>query len=281
MSAAPEMATPTVTPVHQSQVQKLHERCGTVHHRFKACPDGFREYAGSAKRGPKKKTLDRIAANEAASSVAVASSAPPEAAPPAVAPAERPRLITDPAEIAALTPDALKQQLLLRAEMDSADKEWREAEASASEAAGTTIHLNRPQILRRTNEKAAKVLLNQLDAVLGDAGVTARAAANPHLLNKLVPASEVEHTRRTLAAIPEMREQAEQEAEAAEESKQYVYGEEWWVCENTEAACYLSRFRGPSIDYIRRKAKAERGFTWADPRCGGVHVRMMTKEEAA
>jgi hypothetical protein len=180
-------------------------------------------------------------------------------------------LVTDPAQIAALPPEALKQQLLVRAEMEKAQGEWKRAEAE------TGLVLPRPEIMRRTNEKAARVLLNQLDAVIGDAGATRFAGLAPTAdnLKKYVPLAEVENTRKTLAAIPALQDKKRQEAEDKERRKTHVNGDVLWVCESDpQQPCYAKTFYGASLDIIRRKAAAEPGWTWACPRCRGIRLRL-------
>jgi hypothetical protein len=185
-------------------------------------------------------------------------------------------LITDPAQIAALAPDALRQQLLVRAEMDKAAAEHKKAEAE------TGLVLARPEIMRRTNEKAGRLLLNQLDHVLADRGATRFAALAPTAdnLKKYVPLSEVENTRKTLAAIPAMRDKKRQEAEDKERAKTHVNGEVLWVCEsNPEAPCYAKTFYGASLDVVRRKAAAEPGWIFACPKCRGTRIRLADMRE--
>jgi hypothetical protein len=180
-------------------------------------------------------------------------------------------LITDPAQIAALPPDDLRRQLLVRAAIDNAAAEHKKAEAE------TGMVLARPEIMRRTNEKAAKVLLNQLDQVLADRGATRFAALHPTAdnLKKYVPEAEVRNTRETLAAIPAMRDKKRQEAEDKEHQKSHVNGDVLWVCEsNPEAPCYAKTFYGASLDVVRRKAAAEPGWIFACPKCRGTRIRL-------
>lgn len=208
---------------------------------------------------------------------AAAVPAPQAAAAPSREELEKVELITDPAVIAALAPEDLKKQLLLRTEIDRATAEHAKAEAESG------VVLNRPQIMRRPNDKAAEILLRQLDHTLANRDVTAAAAANPtaDALRKYVPIDEVENTRKTLAAIPEMRDRAASEARQREAQKTHVNGDTIWLCENANAPCSGRPFRGASLEVIRKKAAAEPGWTWACPKCKGTRVRLADVQEVA
>lgn len=239
--------------------------CGTSHQRFARCADGVSRVPGNRRKR----------STENANAAAVP--APQAAAAPSREELAKVELITDPAQIAMLAPDDLKRQLLLRAEMDKAAAEHAKAEAESG------VHLNRPEILRRPNEKAAEILLRQLDHTLATADATRIVAADPSAANlkKYVPVEEVEQTREILAGIPEMRDKKAAEEREREARKTHVNGDTIWLCENPGAKCNGHSFRGASLEIIRRKAKAEPGWQWVCPSCKGGRVRLADLQEVA
>ena len=195
-----------------------------------------------------------------------------------VAQVQEMKLITDPAEIARLAPEDLRKQLLARAAVDSAA-----ADLARREAESGTVQM-RPEIMRRTDEKAGRVLLNQLDHVLASAGATRAVAANPTAANlkKYIPVEEVEQMRETLAGIPESRDKKASADREREAKKSHVNGTAIWQCENYDRegkSC--GRFRGAALEVVRRKAAAEPGWIFACPVCRGTRVRLADMQEVA
>ncbi len=184
-------------------------------------------------------------------------------------------LITDPEEIERLTPEALRKELKIRAEMDKAAKAHEKREAELG------VKLSRPEILRRTDDKAARILLNQLNHTLATAGVTERAATMAvRDLPKVIPQEEAQATHDLLGRLPQMREDKRHEAERKEALRTHVSGEVAWVCESQpEEPCYARVFYAASLEQVRRKGRAEPGWQLACPRCKGTRIRLADQRE--
>lgn len=243
--------------------------CGLTHQRFAKCADGVDRTPG-ARAGKRAKSASA-------------------AAPAPVDDLTKVELITDPVVIAALTPDDLRRQLLLRAAMDDAEKEFKENEERVK-AIDPHARINRPEILQRPSDKAARILLNQLDHTLAEAATNRRIAAAEatgnrgayfDALKKGIPQEEVEQMRETLAGIPAARDKKAADERDAEAKKTHVNGDTVWICENEGAACYLRSFRGASLEVVRKKAKAEPGWRFVCPRCKGNRVRLADLQEVA
>jgi hypothetical protein len=259
--------------------------CGVSHQRFANCADGVNRGRGrSGKRAP---DVILTADLHVEAPAPVVTEQPKS--PVALDDLKEVELITDPVVIASLTPDDLRRQLLLRAVMDEAQKEFRENEDRVK-AIDPHARLNRPEILRRPSEKAAQILLNQLEHTLATAEVTRHAAqvertgskgAFLDALKKGIPKEEVETMRETLAGIPAARDKKESDAREAAKRKTHVNGDTVWVCENSNSDCYLRSFRGASLEVVRKKAQAEPGWTFVCPRCRGNRVRLADLQEVA
>jgi hypothetical protein len=266
-----------------SKIDCQRPTCLTRHERFAKCADGVRAVVGGARKGPRKSGppvssgTTPIAAPAKAASASGDVDATVGATGMTVEEIKAFPLITDPAEILALAPEDMKKQLLVRAEMEKVEGEWHAAEKQSD------MKLPTPNILRRTNEKAARILLNQLDHTLAVAEVTKHVRDNPTADNmkKYIPEEEVLRVKETLAEIPQMRDDKRHEEEDRERRKTHVNGTALWVCENEGSKCYHSGFRAASLDLVRRKAQAEPGWIFACPRCKGTKVRLADLQEVA
>lgn len=269
---------PPVTTVDHSALPE----CGLSHQRFSKCADGVDRTPGARLKGRRKHVDLKVEAPAPTVTEQPTS-------PVVIEDLAKVELITDSAVIAALTPDDLRRQLLLRAAIDDAQKEFEENEKRVKEI-DPHARLNRPEILRRTNEKAAQILLNQLDHTLAQAEVTRHIGqverrgdkgAFMDALKKGIPQAEVEQIRETIAGIPAARDKKAADARDAEKRKTHVNGDTVWVCENENAECYHHSFRGAALEVVRKKAQAEPGWQFVCPRCRGNRVRLADLQEVA
>jgi len=236
-----------------------------VHTRFAKCADGFRIYPGVAH--PENLTHHKKRVTNLAAEAAVVDAAAPS--PPPTSEAERAREDLR-ALIAGLPEDSPQRKsmaLLLerdeaRAAHDADEKEYQTRSGSPD------ARLPLPTILRERNEKRGRALLGELDRVLADAQLARDPRAVP-------PREEVMLVKETLAGIPAKRDAEDRAVRDALQRPAHMPGGQDWICR--EPTCG-KRFTAGTLDQVRRKAKAEPGWRFVCPHCGGMHVELFVLE---
>jgi len=257
-------AKKTTRKSRQPRVYAPCTHCGEPHHRFKECADGFRVFEGEPFTSP----------SSVNAAVAPDVALPTEPVPPAasVDPAEAAR--ADLRAMIAAAPEGSQQRrsLELMLERDEARSKHAQDEKELQTISGNPdARLPVPNIIREKDEKKGRALLAQLDRVLGEA----RLAKDPRAMP---PREEVMLVKETLASIPAKRDAEERAVKDALRRPEHMPGEQDWICR--EPTCG-KRFRAGTLEMVRRKAKAEPGWRFVCPHCGGMHVELLMLEVVA
>lgn len=247
---------------------RLHQRCGTEHHVFGRCPDGFKEHTyvtTGARQAPRRPRAS--VAREAEAAIAAAPQAPASAElrhemaqvitadqkgeakepiPEGFSLVNGILVPTDPAKIAEIMEDNRRYALA-------------QEHAEAERASGMMLPL--PKELRRANSEGANALLAQIGEVkkkqaeyrTKDVTVD-QALATSGLIQDVIAARQKRESAAAQAPKP-----AELRAE----------GEYPWTC--VEPKC-RTRFQSLSIEAVRRKARAEPQWRLCCPKCGSLRV---------
>lgn len=246
------------------------ENCGTTHYRVARCANGERLMPGNEGKGRRRKQTPQT---EELADIIAENAAIEEAkrtATVSVPPAETvTSLITDPAEIKALTPEDLRKQ---------AEADWHKAEEAGKAAYGPDFTLNRPAILRDKSEVAKEELLRQLGAVQAEAQRDPRSRAAMLAANRVDPAQKDKDDIAAMqTAIREGAARAEANESAADRKARMASdipnGEQVWVCGNGH------RFRSMSQDRVRVKGRQEPGWQLHCRDCGDNRVRVLADKD--